>query len=128
MAASAKNSGFKVAIAYQLNRIQRFATEKPVKFAFTCLGIVAVAGVYEAQVTHKGKLTDEVKSYLDFTTALFKCWKSAKHNKDKTLYVCPEMGPYHQGGAGYNITGLSPAWPDAAILRGELDKSWKRAK
>lgn len=82
----------------------------------------------QVSVTHKGKLTDEVKSYLDFTTALFKCWKSAKHNKDKTLYVCPEMGPYHQGGAGYNITGLSPAWPDAAILRGELDKSWKRAK
>lgn len=82
----------------------------------------------QVAVTHKGKLTDEVKGYLDFTVALFKCWKSAPQNQDRTLYVCPEMGPYHAGGAGYNITGLAPAWPDAAILRVELDKAWKRAK
>jgi len=82
----------------------------------------------QVSVTHKGQLTDEVKSYLDFTVELFKCWKSAKQNQNRTLYVCPEMGPYHQGGAGYNITGLAPAWPDAAILRGELAKAWKKAK
>ena len=29
--------------------------------------------------------------------------------------------------AGYNITGLPPSWPDAAILRRELAKSWARA-
>ena len=82
----------------------------------------------QVSVTHKGQLTDEVKSYLDFTVELFECWKSAKQNQNRTLYVCPEMGPYHQGGAGYNITGLAPAWPDAAILRGELAKAWKKAK
>jgi hypothetical protein len=38
------------------------------------------------------------------------------------------MGPYHAGGAGYNITGLPGAWPDAAVLRGELDTVWKQAK
>ena len=32
------------------------------------------------------------------------------------------------GGAGYNITGLPPAWTDAAVLRGELQKAWTRAK
>ena len=31
-------------------------------------------------------------------------------------------------GGGYNITGLPPAWPDAAVLRGELQKAWTRAK
>jgi hypothetical protein len=82
----------------------------------------------QVPVTYKGRLTDEIKSYLAFTDDLFKCWKSARQNADHTLYVCPEMGPYHQGGAGYNITGLPPSWPDAAILRRELDKSWKRAK
>ena len=35
--------------------------------------------------------------------------------------------PYHEGGAGYNISGLPPAWPDAVVLRGELAKAWKRA-
>uniref|UniRef100_UPI004048FAE4 sugar phosphate isomerase/epimerase family protein n=1 Tax=Cephaloticoccus sp. TaxID=1985742 RepID=UPI004048FAE4 len=82
----------------------------------------------QVSVTHNGKLTDEVKSYLKFTEDLFRCWKSAKQNQDKTLFVCPELGPYHAGGAGYNITGLAPAWPDAAILRKELHKAWNRAK
>ncbi|MCP5531475.1 MAG: sugar phosphate isomerase/epimerase [Opitutaceae bacterium] len=82
----------------------------------------------QVSVTHNGKLTDEVKSYLKFTEDLFRCWKSAKQNADRTLYVCPELGPYHAGGAGYNITGLAPAWPDAAILRKELAKAWNRAK
>lgn len=82
----------------------------------------------QVPVTYKGRLTDEIKSYLAFTDDLFRCWKSAKQNADRTLYVCPEMGPYHQGGAGYNITGLPPAWPDAAVLRKELAKSWARAK
>lgn len=82
----------------------------------------------QVPVTYKGRLTDEIKSYLAFTDDLFKLWKSAKQNADRTLYVCPEMGPYHQGGAGYNITGLPPSWPDAAILRRELAKSWARAK
>jgi len=81
----------------------------------------------QVPVTYKGKLSDEAKSYLDFCVALFKCWKAAPKNKHRTLYVCPEMGPYHEGGAGYNISGLPPAWPDAVILHRELDKAWKRA-
>ncbi len=80
----------------------------------------------QVPVTYKGKLTDEAKSYLKFCEALFKCWKSAPKNKNRTLFVCPEMGPTHQGGAGYNITGLPPAWTDAVVLRKELDKVWKR--
>ncbi len=81
----------------------------------------------QVPVTHQGRLSDEAKSYLAFCVALFKCWKAALKNKNRTLFVCPEMGPYHEGGAGYNISGLPPAWPDAVILRRELDKAWKRA-
>ena len=77
-------------------------------------------------VLHKGKLTPEAKSYLVFVEAFMKLWKSAPGNKDKTLFACPEMGPYHEGGAGYNITGLPPAWPDAVALRSEFAKIWKR--
>jgi hypothetical protein len=36
------------------------------------------------------------------------------------------MGPYAEGGGGYNITGLPPAWPDAVVLRGELASAWKK--
>lgn len=76
-------------------------------------------------VVHKGALTPEVVSYLAFVRALFACWKKAPRNQDRTLFVCPEMGPYAVGGAGYNITGLPPAWPDAVRLRAELAKAWK---
>lgn len=78
-------------------------------------------------VVHKGALTPEVVSYLAFVRALFACWKKAPRNQDRTLFVCPEMGPYAVGGAGYNITGLPPAWPDAVRLRAELAKAWKAA-
>ena len=81
----------------------------------------------QVPVTHKGALTPEVKSYLVFVEALMRLWKKAPHNKNKTMFACPEMGPYWPGGGGYNITGLPPAWPDAAVLRGELHKAWKRA-
>ncbi|MDB6168186.1 MAG: Xylose isomerase [Verrucomicrobia bacterium] len=81
----------------------------------------------QVPVTYRGALTDEVKSYLAFCVALFTCWKASPKNRDRTLFVCPEMGPYHEGGGGYNITGLPPSWPDAVVLRGELAKAWKRA-
>ena len=77
-------------------------------------------------VLHRGKLTPEAKSYLVFVEAYMKLWKSAPRNQDKTLYACPEMGPYWDGGAGYNITGLGPAWPDAVALRQEFAKIWKK--
>ena len=82
----------------------------------------------QVAVTHEGRLTPEVKSFLVFATAVMKLWRSAPGNRDKTLFVCPEMGPYSDGGGGYNITGLPPAWPEAAVLRGELAKAWRNAQ
>ena len=80
----------------------------------------------QVPVTHRGRLTPEVKSYLAFVKKLLELWRRAPGNKDKTLFVCPEMGPSMPGGAGYNITGLPPAWPDAVVLRRELEKLWTR--
>lgn len=82
----------------------------------------------QVPVTCRGALTPEVKSYLVFVEAFMALWKKAPANKNRTLFACPEMGPYFAGGGGYNITGLPPAWPDAAVLRGELQKAWNRAK
>lgn len=81
----------------------------------------------QVPVTFKKQLTSEVKSYLPFAQAVMKLWKSAPANTDKILFACPELGPFAPDGSGYNISGLSPAWPDAAILRTELAKAWKRA-
>jgi len=79
----------------------------------------------QVAVTFRNKLTPETVSYLEFVRALFACWKKAPRNLDRTLYVCPEMGPYTATGGGYNITGLPPAWTDAVRLRTELAKAWK---
>jgi hypothetical protein len=81
----------------------------------------------QVPVTHRGELTPEVKSYLVFVEALMKLWKQCRSNKGKTMFACPEMGPYADGGGGYNITGLPPAWPDAIVLRHELARAWARA-
>lgn len=82
----------------------------------------------QVPILHKGELTPEAKSYIPFVQAYLALWKAAPHNKDKTLFACPEMGPAHADGGGYNITGLPPAWPDAIALRAEIAKAWKRAK
>lgn len=81
----------------------------------------------QVPVTHRGMLTPEVRSYLVFVEALMRLWKQGRGNRHKTMYACPEMGPYADGGGGYNITGLPPAWPDAVVLRRELARVWARA-
>lgn len=78
----------------------------------------------QVPVTHRGHLTPEVRSYLDFVEDLMRVWVSAPRNRDRTWFVSPEMGPYGPGGGGYNITGLPPAWPDAVELRRQLARVW----
>jgi hypothetical protein len=82
----------------------------------------------QVPVTKDGRLTSEAVAYIAFAKALMKLWGSARQNRDRTLFACPEMGP-HAGfgkGGGYNITGLPAAWPEAVVLRGELAKAWRR--
>jgi len=84
----------------------------------------------QVPVTHRGRLTPEVRSFLAFVQAVVRLWRSARSNRDKTLYACPEMGPFggFGSGGGYNITGLPPSWPDAVVLRAEIARAWARAR
>lgn len=79
----------------------------------------------QVPVTYRGELTPEVKEYLIFAEKIMRMWKAGKGSVARTLFGCPEMGPYP---SGYNVTGFPPSWPDAVVLRGELEKLWKRAK
>lgn len=81
----------------------------------------------QVPVSHRGKLTPEVRSYLAFARDLMAIWKHAKRNRERTLFACPEMGPGAPAGGGYNITGLARAWPEAVLLRRELARAWARA-
>ena len=82
----------------------------------------------QVPVTHGGRLTPEAKAYLAFVGELMSLWAGARQNKGKTLFACPEMGPYtgFGEGGGYNITGLRAGWPEAVSLRGELARTWRR--
>ena len=83
----------------------------------------------QVPVTRDGRLTPEAGAYLAFAGDLMRLWASARQNRDKTLFACPEMGP-HVGfgaGGGYNVTGLPAAWPEAVRLRAELARAWRRA-
>jgi len=79
----------------------------------------------QVPVTVHGRLTPECRSYLKFAAAVLGLWKKAPGNRAKTLFVCPEMGPYAPGGAGYNLSGLPPAWPEAVRLRKEIADLWQ---
>jgi hypothetical protein len=84
----------------------------------------------QVPVTHRGRLTPEIRAYLVFVEAVMRLWAGARQNRGRTLFACPEMGPYSGfgDGGGYNITGLAPAWPEAIALRAELAATWRRIR
>jgi hypothetical protein len=84
----------------------------------------------QVPVTHGGRLTDEIRSYLIFVEAVLRLWATSARNRKRTFFACPEMGPYvgFGKGGGYNITGLPPAWPEAIVLRREIAKTWARVQ
>ncbi|MCG3149418.1 MAG: hypothetical protein PCFJNLEI_02879 [Verrucomicrobiae bacterium] len=71
----------------------------------------------------KGNLTPEVKDWLPFAEAVLKCWLEGKGNKNRDIFVCPEMGPVP---GGYNLSTLPNSWEDAKVLRGEIDRIWTK--
>ena len=84
----------------------------------------------QVPVTHGGRLTAEAAAYLVFARAFMRLWAAAPGNRERTLFACPEMGPYEGfgSGGGYNITGLRRAWPEAVALRRELARAWAGAR
>jgi hypothetical protein len=70
-----------------------------------------------------GGLTREVRDWLPFAEAVLKCWIEGNRDSGREIFVCPEMGPVV---GGYNLTTLPGSWEDARVLRGEIDRLWKR--
>jgi hypothetical protein len=73
----------------------------------------------------KGKLTPEIETWFPFAERLFEVWLKGNQS-GRELFVCPEMGPKAKTGAGYNLSILPSSWEDAVILRGHLEKIWKK--
>jgi len=73
----------------------------------------------------QGKLTPEVKAWLPFAEALLACWLDGNRNSGREIFICPELGPVE---GGYALSTFPNSWEDAKVLRGEIDKLWKKLK
>lgn len=71
----------------------------------------------------KGKFTKEFKTWIPFAEKTFELWVK-KATPGRELFCCPEMGPTI---SGYNLSILPNSWEDAIVLKGVLDKLFKKA-
>ena len=71
----------------------------------------------------KGNLTQEVKDWLPFAKAVLEYWLDGNRDTAREIFICPELGPVE---GGYNLSTLPNSWEDAKVLRGEIDKLWKK--
>ena len=71
----------------------------------------------------RGNMTQELQDWLPFAEAVLRCWLEANGNTDREILICPEMGSLE---SGYNLSTLPSSWGDAKVLRGEIDKLWRK--
>lgn len=70
----------------------------------------------------KGKLSVEFQQWLPFLEKTLEVWLEGKQPGGE-IFAVPEMGPIR---GGYNLVQLPSSWEDAKILRGIIDKTWKK--
>jgi hypothetical protein len=71
----------------------------------------------------RGNLTPEVKDWFPFAEAVLRCWLDGNRDSGREIFICPEMGPVE---GGYALSAFPNSWEDAKILRGEIDRLWKK--
>ena len=71
----------------------------------------------------RGELTQEVMDWLPFAEATLARWLEKNAGSGREIFVCPELGPV-QG--GYALSTFPNSWEDAKVLRGEIDRIWKK--
>jgi len=71
----------------------------------------------------RGKLSPEFLDYAPFVQKVMETWLAAAP-PGREMFAVPEMGPLW---LGYNLHSLPNSWEDAKVLRGEIDKCWRRA-
>ncbi len=71
----------------------------------------------------RGNLTPEVKDWLPFAETLMKCWLDGNKNSGREIFICPELGPVE---GGYALSTFPNSWEEAKVLRGEIEKLWRK--
>lgn len=70
-----------------------------------------------------GKITTEIRDWLPFAEALLQCWMDGNRDSEREIFICPELGPVE---GGYALSTFPNSWEDARVLRGEIERLWKR--
>ncbi len=70
-----------------------------------------------------GKFTLEFKAWLPFAEAVLKCWLAGNKKSGREIFICPELGPVE---GGYALSTFPNSWQQAVILRGEIERLWKK--
>jgi len=71
----------------------------------------------------RGHLTPEVLDYLPFVQKVMETWL-ATATPEREMFAVPEMGPLW---LGYNLRAFPSSWKEAVVLRGEIEKCWRKA-
>jgi hypothetical protein len=74
----------------------------------------------------KGRLTVELEQWLPMLEKTIETWLAGKQD-GREMFAVPELGPLVSGAVGYRLTCFPPSWDDAKILRGIIDKTWRKA-
>jgi hypothetical protein len=70
----------------------------------------------------RGRLTPEFRDYVPFMEKVMETWLTTA-TPGRELIAVPEMGPLWMG---YNLHAFPPSWEQAKVLRGEIEKAWRR--
>lgn len=71
----------------------------------------------------RGNFTPEFKDWLSFAEEILKCWLAGNRHANREIFICPELGPLL---GGYGLHAFPNSWEEKKILRGEIDRLWKK--
>lgn len=71
----------------------------------------------------ENELTQEVRDWLPFAEEVLRCWLAGPGNRSREIYICPELGPVE---GGYALSTFPNSWEDAKMLRGEIQRMWRK--
>ena len=69
----------------------------------------------------EGELTREVKEWIPFAEDVLRCWLGSEANRERDLFICPELGPKR---GGYALSTFPDSWADAQRLRMVIADLW----
>ena len=68
-----------------------------------------------------GELTAEVLAWIPFAESILRLWLASPLNRDREIFICPELGPV---AGGYALSTFPNSWEDARVLRRLIDRLW----